>query len=358
MLLESPAVAEEWRISHLDTSDRRSLENLGRVDVWNVLLGIRHVAELAVRMVRERPAVVWLSLSQNTPAYLRDVLFIVFARLGGARVVGHLHGGWFQEFYRAASFPVRQVIRIGCGMLAAAWVLGEGLRSTFTGLVPPERVRVVPNGVPDPGALARRRGALESFTVLYLGQLSDLKGVDDLVEAFGALCPWDLPTRLVLAGAWLTGRDERRIRAAVAASPARARVELIGVVGSEEKARLLSEADVFALPARSHEGQPLVVLEAMAAGLPVVATARGAIPDMIEDGRTGLLVPEDEGALTGALERLRARPQLRAAMGAAGRQRWEERFTAQACFRLVARELDHVYGRPHRGRTSGDEVAA
>ena len=358
MLLESPAVAEGWRVSHLDTSDRRSLENLGRVDARNVLLGIRHVAELAVRMVRERPAVVWLSLSQNTPAYLRDVLFIVFARLGGARVVGHLHGGWFQEFHRAASFPVRQVIRIGCGMLAAAWVLGEGLRSTFAGLVPPERVRVVPNGVPDPGALARRRGSSGSFTVLYLGQLSDLKGVDDLVEAFGALCPWDLPTRLVLAGAWLTGRDERRIRAAVAASPARERVELIGVVGPEEKARLLSEADVFALPVRSHEGQPLVVLEAMAAGLPVVATARGAIPDMVEDGRTGFLVPEDEGALTGALEQLRARPQLCSAMGAAGRQRWEERFTAQACFRLVARELDRVYGRPHRGRTAGDEVAA
>ena len=345
MLLESPEVAAGWRVAHLDTSDRRSLENLGRVDLQNVLLGLRHAAELSVQLVRERPDVVWMSLSQNTPAYLRDALFIVLARVGGARVAGHLHGGWFQEFYGSTWPPVRWVIRRTCRMLAAAWVLGEGLRPAFTGLVAPERVRVIPNGVPDPGALTGGRDARRPFTVLYLGQLSDLKGVDVLVEAFAALHGGAPATRLVLAGAWLTREDERRIRALVAASPVSERIQIVGVVGPAEKARLLGEAHVLALPVRSHEGQPLVVLEAMAAGLPVVATARGAIPDMIEDGRTGMLVPDGAAALAEALQRLRADPALRAAMGAAARERWEQHFTAAACFRLVASELDRIAGR-------------
>ena len=344
MLLESSTVAEGWVVSHLDSSDHRSLENLGRVAFQNVRLGLLHAAQLAARMVRTRPDVAWMPLSQNGPAYLRDAVFIAIARLGGARVVGHLHGGWFREFYCGSALPVRGVIRATCRMLSGAWVLGEGLRSTFEGLVAPERVRVIPNGVPDPGALALGRAPLGPYTVLYLGQLSDLKGVDGLVRAFGTLRSDGPASRLVLAGAWLTRADERRIRALVAASPARERIELVGVVGPAEKARLLRDADVLTLPVRSHEGQPLVVLEAMAAGLPVVATARGAIPDMVEHGRTGLLVAEDDSALAAALERLRTDPGLRAALGAAGRRTWEERFTAAACFQLVARELNRLVG--------------
>jgi glycosyltransferase involved in cell wall biosynthesis len=248
---------------------------------------------------------------------------------------------------------MRALIRASCRMLAAAWVLGPNLRECFAGLVPSERVRVVPNGVPDPGA-ARSRSS-RAFTVLYLGQLSASKGVDDLIAAFESA---DLPdARLVLAGAWLTRGDEERIRRALAAT--RARIEWVGPVDAEAKARTLGGADVLVLPVRQPEGQPLVILEAMAAGLPVIATRRGAITDVVHDGVTGLLVPEaDPGALARALERLARDPALRERLGAEGRRLWMRAFTEEHAMARVAEALEPFSGRPVREPTSDATLAS
>jgi glycosyltransferase involved in cell wall biosynthesis len=89
---------------------------------------------------------------------------------------------------------------------------------------------------------------------------------------------------------------------------------------------LLRAADVFVFPSR-WEGNPLSVMEAMAAGLPVVATAVGGVPELVEDGVSGILVPnEDHNALVGALQQLVQRADLRAQMAHAARRRAEERF--------------------------------
>jgi glycosyltransferase involved in cell wall biosynthesis len=123
------------------------------------------------------------------------------------------------------------------------------------------------------------------------------------------------------------------------------------VVGPEQKGPLLRDADVLVLPVRQPEGQPLVVLEAMAAGLPVVATRRGAIPEMVDDGVTGLLVPErDVGALAAALDRLRRDPARRRALGEAARRRWAAEFTAELAIARVSQALEEVIGQrraPH-----------
>jgi glycosyltransferase involved in cell wall biosynthesis len=101
-------------------------------------------------------------------------------------------------------------------------------------------------------------------------------------------------------------------------------VELLGE--RNDVPDLLARSDIFALSTLS-EGMPISVLEAMAAGLPVVATAVGGIPEIVVDGETGVLVPpQDDAALAAALERLLADPELGRRMGAAGRARAEELF--------------------------------
>ncbi len=102
---------------------------------------------------------------------------------------------------------------------------------------------------------------------------------------------------------------------------------------------LLDAADVFVLPSR-HEGMPLVLLEAMDAGLPVVATRVIGSEEVVAEGVTGLLVPaEDPSSLAAALSRLLAEPRLRERFGRAGRDRYEALFTSAR----MAAQTEAVY---------------
>ena len=263
----------------------------------------------------------------------------------------HLNGGYFGEFYRRAHPAVRLLVRRTSAWLDAAAVLGEGLRPLYDGLVPAERVRVLPNGVEDPfqGTPPARQPHDGPLRVTYLGTLHRPKGFVDAIEAARLLAQDAQAFRFRFAGTWLEPADEAAGRAAAAGL---ANVELLGVVEGEAKRRLLAESDVLVLPsAYPYEGQPQVILEAMAAGLPVISTRRAAIPDMVVDGVTGLLVPESApAAIAAALRRLAADPAGRLRMGRVARQKYEEAFTAAACAARLVEILDRVCANENRSR--------
>ena len=144
------------------------------------------------------------------------------------------------------------------------------------------------------------------------------------------------PFRALVVG---DGPDRERI--AAAARPLGPAVQLLGERGDVRE--LLADADVFVLSSRS-EGLPISILEAMAAGLPVVASCVGGVGEIVVDAETGFLVPVgNEGALAAAIERLLADSSLRRRLGAAGRARAEELFDLpqfrRAHLELYAREL-------------------
>lgn len=336
------------RVAAVDTSDRRSLENIGRWDPVNVALGVAHLLTLALALAAHRPRVTYVPVSQNAPAFLRDTLFVALARLAGSRVVLHLHGGAFGGFRAGAGPLLGAVIRWTHRRAHRVWVLGERLRPLYEGLVPPERVRVVPNGVADPREEARPAPADAAAapapagppTVLFLGQISRAKGVEVLLEAVEKLVADGTAIRLVVAGGWGTAEDRRALAGRLEALEARGVAEVPGVVGGEEKARLLAGADLFVLASTAPEGQPLAILEAMAWGIPVVATPQGAVADAVADGVTGVLVePGSPDALARALGALAGDAGERARMGAAARARYEALFTARRALDRATEEI-------------------
>jgi hypothetical protein len=96
----------DFELLHLDTSDRRDAGNIGKWDVQNVQLGFSNVAQLAASNLKSNIDYVYIPISQNVPAFLRDTLFILQSRMMLKKVVLHLHGGYFREFYDAA--PAQQ----------------------------------------------------------------------------------------------------------------------------------------------------------------------------------------------------------------------------------------------------------
>ena len=148
--------------------------------------------------------------------------------------------------------------------------------------------------------------------------------MDLLIEAMANL---PATARLDLAG---DGRDRAALETA-AERLAPDRIRFLGHLPEAEVADLIRSSSILVLPSRAYENQPLAILEAMAAGVPVVASAHSGIPELVEHEGTGLLVaPDDAGALGAALGRLLNDPTAAAEMGSAGRRRAETLFSAGA----------------------------
>lgn len=184
------------------------------------------------------------------------------------------------------------------------------------GACTPEASLVIRNGVGIPAAATTHRdGGIVSIT--------RLRPPKDTLTLVGAIArsPRRLPPLTIIGD----GPDRPRIEVELARHGLGAAcVQLLGDLDDPEP--FLRDARVFVLSSRS-EGMPMAVLEAMAAGLPVVATNVGGIPELVVDGETGSLVPPgDSDALAAALQRLADDPALAAAFGAAGRRRAAERF--------------------------------
>ena len=203
-------------------------------------------------------------------------------------------------------------------------------RLSTLGLRPPA---VVPYGVDVP-VVAPERPGRPTCTVVGVGRMVAKKAPDVTARAFERAAAERPDLRLVLAG-------DGPLRAVVAAA-AGSRVELPGAVSPSQVQALLYRADVFAqhsvvdAETGDEEGLPVAVLEAMAAGLPVVATRHAGIPEAVVDGVTGLLVDAgDEIGMAEAFGRLAGDAELRRQMGLAGWQRARELFTWE-------RERDHL----------------
>jgi glycosyltransferase involved in cell wall biosynthesis len=179
--------------------------------------------------------------------------------------------------------------------------------------VPPEKIVVTPLGV-DPARFAVGAPAARPFRVLCVGRIERAKGIAPLVAALGKL----RAAELLLVGAV---QDDAR---ALVSAP---NVTVRAPVSPEALAALYREADVLAFPSLS-DGFGLVILEAMASGLPVVASDHSAGPDVIRDGQDGFVVPAgDAGALAERLAWLQDRPEARVELGRSARARVEAEFT-------------------------------
>lgn len=248
-------------------------------------------------------SVVYVTIAQSRLGFLRDALFILVARMWRRPVIGHLHGGNYARYYDSEWPLMRLLIRSTLRRIERLIVLSDRLRSDFAFLGPDfaSRLRSIPNASLIPVARPRKAPKRE-LRLLYLSNLLVEKGYLDCVDALPhmlRLLP-DFRITLVLVGQPLLGQDEydtvtemeTALRKHVRYLELEDAVEFAGVIEGEAKQALLDTAHVHLLPTYyQNEGQPITVIEALAAGLPSVTTPWRGIVDLIEDGRTGILVP-------------------------------------------------------------------
>jgi glycosyltransferase involved in cell wall biosynthesis len=322
--------------------DTRGAGGLG-VALWRF-----GVAACVLIEMRARGRVACAHVNMTTRgSTLRKALLCVLARVLGVRVILHLHGADFFECIDALPGWQRRMLAWVFGGAHSIVVLGTQWRRRLARTLglPQERIRVVPNGVM---AAPRAMAPPGPARILFLGRIGRRKGVGELIAALADETVASRAGSATIAG----DGDAACYGAEVCGRGLSGRVELLGWQDAQATGALLAEASIFVLPSH-HEVMPIAVLEAMARGIAIVATPVGAIPEILADDLTALLVPPgDVAALAGALCRLLDDPDLRIRLGDAALGVFQARLDA----RRAAAALQTLYRDAARRASTRAEV--
>ncbi len=318
-----------------------------RFDLGRTLhyVGLRRRLAASLRETPTAP-VLWHAVSPARWGHLRDVIATAPAFAPGQPVVAVFHRAGFEDLL-GSSLTARTARRLVRRMSAVVFH-SRALADRCAGVVPEAKVRLVPNTVrdavvPSADAVAARRasGPGTPLRVLFLSNLLPEKGYADVLEAVGRLDAQGVAVRATFAGRW----PDDATRAAFQARAAHlgVAVDVVGAVTeAAEVGRLHLAADVFVLPTtHPTETQPIAILEALAAGTPVVSVDRPIVRDMVNGGASALVRSHDPAALADAIGRL-ARPEAWQAASVAARARFDAAFSPAvvgAQWRAVADEF-------------------
>jgi glycosyltransferase involved in cell wall biosynthesis len=303
------SLAREFELHVVDTSKRHlrwAVEN----PTWETPLNfVRHFSRLVRQLIRVRPDVALVHASSSL-SFLRDWVFMVTARLAGAKVICHYHGTVHARFPSGETRSGRAIGRLLMSAAQRVIVLGPTYQQEMGRAWKRDDLAWAPNTAdvalfrnmsaytPAPW-LARRDRA-----VLFVGRLSAHKGVYDLFDAIPRVIERHPDARFVLVGVAESDAMEPVIRAEAERRGITPRVTFLGTLEGHEKAAAFVTSQMIVVPSWT-EASPLVIPEAMAAGLPVIATAVGAIPDFVKDGEDGFLIaPKDPRMLADRICRL------------------------------------------------------
>jgi glycosyltransferase involved in cell wall biosynthesis len=268
---------------------------------------VRVLWRFARALLHERPAFVHVNVDPMALGFYRDALCAALARLAGVPVAIHYRGLVSRLEDHPEHVFHRWAVRRAARLVDLNLVLNEPSGSALRRLAGDVRVEQVANYYDDramPDREVAGRAAGEPLRLAYTGGLTRAKGIPEILS---------MAARLPDVEVHLIGSRYPETAAALDAAPSN--VHEHGELAHPEVLQRMASCHVLVFPTRHREGFPNAVCEAMALGLAVVASPVGAIPEMVEQDRGGLLVPSDPEALEAAVRRLREDDALRVSMG-------------------------------------------
>ena len=352
------ARARGLRVSVVDFARAGTAQRVGSFSGGRALRALGPLLSGAARLTRADGLYVVMSTSRA--GFLRDAALVWPALALGRATVLHLHGGGYDAFYAAQPGWLRALIRFTLARVDAIVVLGDALRGQFAFLPRDNRV-VVPNGLPPQLEPPERPEPkpMRPVRLLYLSNLIESKGYLELVRACAILRDVGVEVACDLCGEFVR---TAQCSAASAEEAHAAFLRLVdelhlkdvvrwrGVVTGAEKQALLERAHLLVLPTSyPGEGQPLSIIEALAFGVPVVATRFRGIPDQVIDDVSGYLLrssaPEQ---IAGAVRKAMADEERYARLSEGARRHYQQHFRQSVHVDRMAAVLQYTAGRATR----------
>lgn len=309
--LLASTLAQDFDLRHFRIgSEGRNDGRLGWL--FSIMRALLEPIALLWKMTRVRPHILHINTSLVPRSLWRDMAYVLLGKLLRVKIVWQVHGGsmaWLAMHHQIGAWWYRHVVR-----LPEVIVVLSSKEARAHEHIGVRKLSLIPNAI---DINAYRLGKVgnrvnDPLRIVYLGRLHRDKGLLEAIESMRMLRARGFDAFVFdIAGA---GPDEAELVRRIRQHRLENHVRLVGVVSGEAKRCFWQDADILLLPSY-HEGLPYTLLEAMATGIPVVATHVGAIPDVVENRVHGLLVPPaDVPALVEALALLISSRPLREQM--------------------------------------------
>jgi len=285
-----------------------------------ILVTLCHLFLFPIRVLKQAPDIIQIHTSDYF-VFWENSFYILLGKLFGKKVIVRM-GGVFDKFYRNSNVLFRFLVRMILTLPDVLVVQSEYWKQFIGKLTNKDKIRIINNFLNTDEFCGFPRGGDQHSRILFIcGSEAKRKGLDVVLESIRYLSHDGIgDSRFVFIA------TNEQIKKRVDQLNVAPYVEFHGVLSKEEMVKAYQDADIFLLPSFG-EGFPNSMLEAMASGLPIIATRVGAVPEVIEDGENGLLIdPGDPGALTRALKRLLYDNELRHTLGSNNLRKVQEKY--------------------------------
>lgn len=326
---DSKVINDRFDVDYINLTTSFDLNTIGKGGFGKVMTILKILGKVCKALSSKKYDLCYMTLTAKGTGFYKDLLIVLLLKVFRKRIVYHFHNKgvkqnsaqvWKRLLYRFAFHRTQSIL------------LSTSLYFDIVDYVKTEEVHFCANGIPDIERL-RSVSVMEKdektpCRFLFLSNMMVEKGVLVLLRACRLLKERHQHFECHFVGAW-SDFTEKAFTEVVNEYGLNGRVFAHGKKYGKEKDTFLERADIFVFPTFYHnECFPLVLIEAMQYGLPIISTPEGGIPDLVSDGETGLLVSQrNSEALANQLQLLATDSMLRKKMGKAGRIRYEERFT-------------------------------
>ncbi len=343
LIKNSKEINNTFEARYINLLVSRSIDETGKTKVLKLWRFVVSWFKLLLELTKNKPNLCYFALSISSIAFYKDVSFVFLLKLFKVKTVFHIHSKGIKknETKKVNYLLYKYVFKKSKVILLSSYLYDD--INTF---VTKSNVFICANGIPDVENIKEIINNKQNNTnaiveILFLSNLMKSKGVYVLLEACKIIQNKKTSFHCTFVGgegditikSFLQRVDELNLEN---------HVKYLGKKYNQDKISIFSKTDIFAFPTYN-ETFGLVNLEAMQYSIPIVSTFEGGIPDVIEDGITGFLVPQKNvEAFAEKLELLIKHSELRIKMGVAGRKKYENEFTLQTFETKLKEILQHL----------------
>ena len=336
-IILNSSLKNEFNLIHLDTRMNTEVATMGRWSFSKLFRSVGIYVEFIQKIKQHQPQIILIPISQTTMGFFKDAPFIWLGKMMGKKVLIQLRGSNFSNWKKSALGLTKGLVKTTLKKCVGVIVLGNNLKHLFKDYFAPEQIFVVPNGA----NYQLQPKNTTVLNVLYLANFLPSKSFDDVLKALVILKQKGKSNfKFQAAGAWdnetfkqncLTIIEENQLT----------NLELFSPQSGAAKMQLFANAAVFVFCPKMPEGHPWVLVEAMANGLPIIATDQGAIIESVIDGKNGFIVPaESPEAIAEKLELLINDTELRNQFSTNSKQFYNAHFTEEKMVENLAKAFN------------------